>query len=181
MSSLTRNTLAQSVLAAVRGKTNGRMEEDRPEDMEDDASDEEAGADEDDTSAEGDQPEEEAEGDAPAEDEGEEGEGPKASASNKIRRAEQGRIKAILTHPRADANPGLAAELAFGEKFYSAKEAGALLNSSAGGSRLADRMKGKSPQLGSGDGAGKPSERQAVLAGIGNIIKAKHGRNQKDA
>ncbi len=181
MSNLTRNTLAQSVLAAVRGKTNGRMEEDRPEDLEGDPAEEEATTEEDDTSAEGDPPEEDPEGDKPKEGEEEEGEEPKASASTKIRRAEQSRIKSILTHPRADANPGLAAELAFGTKFYSAEEAGALLASSAGGSRLADKMQGRTPQLGSGGGAGKSSERQAVVAGVGNVIKAMHGRNQKDA
>ena len=181
MSSLTRNALAKSVLAAVRGKTNGRMEEDRPEDMDEDNPEEDASDPDDDTVAEDEHPDEDAEGEDQDEDAEDERDEPTASASRKVRRAEQGRIKAILTHPRADANPGLAAELAFGSKFYSAKAAGALLGSSAGGTRLADRMKGKSPQLGSGSGSARPSERQAVVSRVGGIIKAMHGRNKKDA
>lgn len=189
MSQLTRrNALAQSVLAAVRGMTNGRgMEEDRPEDVEDDAKpegEEEASDQETDPDAEIEQTEEQAEGegDEPKDDE-DDGE-PKASAkqAGKIRRAEQGRIQSILNHPKAASNPGLAAELAFGKKLYSAAEAGALLNSSAaGGSRLADRMQGRSPKLGSGSGGSEKTERQSVVAAVGNIVQAMHGRKKKEA
>ncbi|MQW73849.1 hypothetical protein GHK50_28330, partial [Sinorhizobium medicae] len=80
-------------------------------------------------------------------------------------------------------NPGLAAELAFGSRFYSAKEAGALLSSaSAGGSRLAGRMAGKSPTLGAGTpGGGKATEKQAVISTVRSTILARHGRNRKDS
>ncbi|MDX1127970.1 hypothetical protein GOL24_27455, partial [Sinorhizobium medicae] len=101
---------------------------------------------------------------------------------------EQGRIRSILMHPKAESNPGLAAELAFGSRFYSAKEAGALLSSaSAGGSRLAGRMAGKSPTLGAGTlgagtpGGGKATEKQAVISTVRSTILARHGRNRKDS
>ncbi|APO74262.1 hypothetical protein AM571_CH01427 [Rhizobium etli 8C-3] len=190
MSNLTRrNALAQSVLAAVRGKLNGRdTEEERPEDMEDDAKpegEEDADATDTDPDAEAEQGDEQAESDTeePKDDEGDTEE-PKASAKQTagIRRAEQGRIQSILNHPKAASNPGLAAELAFGKKFYSAEEAGALLDSSAaGGSRLADRMQGRSPQLGSGNSGGAQTERQSVVAAVGNVVQAMHGRKQKGA
>lgn len=179
MSSLTRGALARSVLAAVRGK----MEEDRPEEIEDDEKaagdehDEKAAADETDPDAEEEKPDQNAADDPPAEDE----EQPEGKSASAIRRAEQGRIHAILTHPKADANPGLAAELAFGSRFYSAKEAGSLLSSSAGGGRLADKMRGRVPALGAGNPGGAGSERQQLTASVGNIIKGLHGRNRKGA
>lgn len=179
MSSLTRGALARSVLAAVRGK----MEEDRPEEIEDDEKaaddehDETAADDETDPDAEEEKPDENAEDDPPAEDE-EQPEGRSASAT---RRAEQGRIHAILTHPKADANPGLAAELAFGKRLYSAKEAGALLSSSAANGGLAGKMKGRVPALGAGDAGGGSTPRQHLTASVGNIIKGLHGRNRKGA
>ncbi len=178
MSSLTRSTLARSVLAAVRGK----MEEDRPEDVEeeqasDGAPEEEASTDDVDPDAEEEKPDENAEDAPPAEDEDQ----PDGRSASAIRRAEQSRIHAILTHPKADANPGLAAELAFGSRFYSAKEAGALLSSSAGGGRLADRMRGRVPALGAGSPGGAQTERQQLTSSVGNIIKGLHGRNRKGA
>lgn len=179
MSSLTRGALARSVLAAVRGK----MEEDRPEEVEDDEQaagdepDETAASEETDPDAEEEKPDENAEDGVPGEDEDQ----PDGRSASAIRRAEQGRIHAILTHPKADANPGLAAELAFGKRFYSAREAGALLSSSAAGGRLADRMKGRVPALGAGDAGGSSSPRQQLTASVGNIIKGLHGRNRKGA
>jgi hypothetical protein len=183
MSSLTRrNTLAQSVLAAVRGKTNGSMEEERPEDLEADEDENQASTEEDDTAAadppadDETDPEKQDEDDDPADER-------QASGSDRIRRAEQKRIHAILTHPKAQANAGLANELAFGSKFYPAADAVALMESSGvAGGRLADRMQGRSPQLGSGGaGAGKPNERQAVVASVGKVIQAMHGRKQKES
>lgn len=181
MSSLTRGALARSVLAAVRGK----MEEDRPEEIEDDEKaahdehDETAATDETDPDAEEEKPDENAADDPPAEDEDKPDES--ARSASAIRRAEQGRIHAILTHPKADANPGLAAELAFGSRFYSAKEAGSLLSSSAGGGRLADKMRGRVPAIGAGNPGGAGTERQQLTASVGNIINGLHGRNRKGA
>lgn len=189
MSGLTRTTLAASVLAAVRGKAkSSRMEDEKPE-AEDQVVDDDQTTDED---AEGDKPDPEAEGDdkeptaeddatdPDAETEGDDGETKPSAAS--VRRAEQSRIKSILMHPMADANPALAAELAFGAKCYSAKDAGALLTSAAaGGGRLADRMQGRSPKLGSGSPAKPSTEKQTVLSNMGAAIKAMHGRNGKGA
>ncbi|WP_085032265.1 hypothetical protein [Ensifer aridi] len=180
MSNLTRSSaLTRSVLAAISGKKGSRLEDERPEDEEVIETEEEETSAEDTPSG----PESETgEDNTSAETEEEETGDGKTSASA-IRRAEQGRIKAILTHPKAESNPGLAAELAFGSRFYSANEAGALLNSaSAGGSRLADRMAGKSPTLGAGTpGGGKASEKQAVIATVRSTIQARHGRNRKDS
>ncbi|ATE84651.1 hypothetical protein phi2LM21_p34 [Sinorhizobium phage phi2LM21] len=184
MSNLTRTSaLTRSVLAAISGKKGSRLEEERPEDLEDE---ENAEGTEDETSAEDDvtDPEAEAEEeDTSAETDEDQADEGKTTSASAIRRAEQGRIHSILTHPKAESNPGLANELAFGSKFYSAKEASALLASAGGGgSHLGARMKGKTPKLGAGTpGGGKSSERQAVIAGIGNTIKAIHGRNRKGA
>ncbi|AEG04247.1 hypothetical protein [Sinorhizobium meliloti] len=183
MSNLTRSSaLTRSVLAAISGKKGSRLEDERPEEIEDD---EKAEGTEDDTSAEDDvsDTDDDTSGDdTSTEDEKEEADDGKTSASA-IRRAEQGRIRSILMHPKAESNPGLAAELAFGSRFYSAKEAGALLSSaSAGGSRLAGRMAGKSPTLGAGTpGGGKATEKQAVISTVRSTILARHGRNRKDS
>lgn len=191
MSSLTRSALAMSVLAAVRGKNKtGRLEGERPEDEKDekdvDAEEQDvspdAEGDDVDPDADADDQDPDADGDdvdPDADPEGDE-EKPSKEASARIRKAEQGRIHAILTHPKAQANHGLAMELAFGKTFYSANAAGSLLNSSAGGgSRLADRMSGKTPRLGSGTSASQPTERQSVVAGVQKTIQAMHGRKPK--
>ncbi|WP_322887083.1 hypothetical protein U8C36_27410 (plasmid) [Sinorhizobium medicae] len=183
MSNLTRSSaLTRSVLAAISGKKGSRLEDERPEEIEDD---EQVEGDEDDTSAEddGSDTDDDTSGDdTSTEGEKEEADDGKTSAST-VRRAEQGRIRSILMHPKAESNPGLAAELAFGSRFYSAKEAGALLSSaSAGGSRLAGRMAGKSPTLGAGTpGGGKATEKQAVISTVRSTILARHGRNRKDS
>ncbi|QND31692.1 hypothetical protein HB772_04815 [Sinorhizobium meliloti] len=183
MSNLTRSSaLTRSVLAAISGRKGSRLEDERPEETEDD---EKVEGTEDDTSAEDDvsDTDDDTSGDdTSAETDEEETDDGKTSASA-IRRAEQGRIRSILTHPKAEGNPGLAAELAFGSRFYSAKEAGALLSSaSAGGSRLAGRMAGKSPTLGAGTpGGGKATEKQAVISTVRSTILARHGRNRKDS
>ncbi len=179
MSNLTRSSaLTRSVLAAISGKKGSRLEDERPEEIEDDEK-VEGTEDEDGVSdTDGDTSDD----DTSAETEEEETDDGKASASA-VRRAEQGRIRSILMHPKAESNPGLAAELAFGSRFYSAKEAGALLSSaSAGGSRLAGRMAGKSPTLGAGSpGGGKATEKQAVISTVRSTILARHGRNRKDS
>jgi hypothetical protein len=190
MSTLTRkNTLAASVLAAVRGKMKTSRMEDDPEVAEDEIVDDDkekdpdADGEEKDPDAEGDEKDPDAEDDpndpdAEGEDKGDEG---KTTASS-VRNAERGRIKGILMHPMADASPALAAELAFGDRAYSVKDAGALLTSAAsGGTRLADRMNGRSPKLGSGTSVTPKTEKQSVLAGVGATIKAMHGRNGKGA
>ncbi|PND22869.1 hypothetical protein CN934_03425 [Ensifer sp. MMN_5] len=182
MSNLTRSSaLTRSVLAAISGKKGSRLEDERPEEIEED---EKVEGTEDDTSAEDDvsDTDDDTSGDDNTQDEKEETDDGKTSASA-IRRAEQGRIRSILMHPKAESNPGLAAELAFGSRFYSAKEAGALLSSaSAGGSRLAGRMAGKSPTLGAGTpGGGKATEKQAVIETVRSTIQARHGRNRKDS
>lgn len=188
MSTLTRRgSLTASVLAAVRGKPKAnRMEDDPAKDEEivddEQEKDPDAEGEEKDPDAEGEEKKPDAEDDpidpeASAEDESD-GDKPVASS---VRKAERGRIQSILTHPMADANPALAAELAFGDRGYSLKEAGALLTSAAsGGSRLADRMQGRSPKLGSGTST-PANEKQTVLANIGATIKAMHGRNRKGA
>ncbi|MHA4733276.1 hypothetical protein [Ensifer adhaerens] len=183
MSNLTRTSaLTRSVLAAISGKKGSRLEEERPEDLEEE---EAAEGTEDETSAEDDVTDPEAEADeedtAAETDEEQTDEG--KNSANAIRRAEQGRIRSILTHPKAESNPGLANELAFGSKFYTAKEAGALLSSAGGGgSSLGSRMAGKTPKLGAGTpGGGKTAERQAVIAGVSKTIQAIHGRNRKGA
>ncbi|MDX0519162.1 hypothetical protein GOD47_32925 [Sinorhizobium medicae] len=184
MSNLRRSSaLTRSVLAAISGKKGSRLEDERPEEIEDD---EKVEGTEDDTSAEddvsdtdGDTSDDDTSAEGEKEEEADDG---KTSAST-VRRAEQGRIRSILMHPKAEGNPGLAAELAFGSRFYSAKEAGALLSSaSAGGSRLAGRMAGKSPTLGAGTpGGGKATEKQAVISTVRSTILARHGRNRKDS
>ncbi|UXT47836.1 hypothetical protein FY136_00745 [Agrobacterium tumefaciens] len=195
MSSLTRNTLAQSVLNAVRGKQKAsRAEGEEPENPEEenDTSAEEqdispdAEEPDDDTSAETDETDPDAEGgDDDTEAEGDDGEEDKQmsrKASARIRKVEQSRIKSILTHPKAEANHGLAMELAFGKTFYSAETASALLNSSSGsGPSLSSRMAGKSPKLGSGGSGQQATGKQAVLASVGKTIQALHGRNKKEA
>lgn len=194
MSSLTRASLAASVLAAVRGRKANASDDERPEDLEDEdtnADDEQdvspdANADDDepDADAEDNDPDAEDDDADPDADPDAEEEKPSKEASARIRKAEQKRIHTILTHPKAQANHGLAMELAFGKTFYSADAATKLLNSSAGGGgRLADRMAGggNKPRLGSGGPASQPTERQAVVAGVHKTIQAMHGRKPKGA
>ncbi|MDS1135573.1 hypothetical protein [Nitratireductor indicus] len=176
------STLTASVLAAVRGRKKGsRLENEPEENLEEDEVETGAEEDEDQPAAESEEEDTSAEDDERPEDAEEEEDQPQASSA-RVRRAEQGRIRAILTHPKADANPGLAAELAFGERFYSAREAGALLeHSSAGTGSLAGRMKGRSPKIGSGSAAGAGNERQALVANVKRTIQSMHGRKPDNA
>ncbi|KQY20781.1 hypothetical protein [Rhizobium sp. Root483D2] len=187
MSSLTRTTtLAASVLAAVRGKKNGnRLEDERPEETdaveEEDQTDPEAEGDDTEPDAETEETDPDAEDDATDPEASAEDEADPKKAAASARRAEQGRIKSILTHPMADANPALAAELAFGTKAYSSKVAGVLMTSAAAGgrSRLGDRMQGRSPKLGYSAPVTPKTERQSVLASAAATIQAIHGRKSR--
>ncbi|EKF17071.1 hypothetical protein [Nitratireductor pacificus] len=175
------STLTASVLAAVRGRKKGsRLESEPEENLDEEVVETGAEDDEEQPAAESEEEDTSAENDERPEDAEDEEKQPQASTA-RVRRAEQGRIRSILTHPKADANPGLAAELAFGERFYSAKEAGALLeHSSAGTGSLAGRMKGRSPKIGSGSAAGAGNERQALVAGVQEVIQSMHGRKPKN-
>ncbi|WP_274426755.1 hypothetical protein [Chelativorans sp. YIM 93263] len=182
------STLTASVLAAVRGrKKASRLEDDRdlPEEIEEEEKDAEGEKDETTAEEEDRDPDAEADDDEPtAEDDGvdpdaDDEENQKQAGSAQVRRAEQTRIRSILMHPKADANPGLAAELAFGKRFYSAKEAGALLvHAGGGGGRLANRMKDKSPKIGSGPApAASPKDRPSrIQAAAQQMIAAKKKR-----
>ncbi|WP_265518961.1 hypothetical protein [Nitratireductor luteus] len=182
------STLTQSVLAAVRGRRKGsRLEDDRtiPEEMEEEekeAEEEEKDPDVEEEDRDPDAEDEEEKDEADLDDEekdpdAEEEEEGKQAGSAKVRRAEQSRIRSILTHPKADANPGLASELAFGKRFYSAKAAGALLDHSGGSvGRLAGRMKGKSPRIGSEPHGSPATERQTLVSNVRQTIQALHGR-----
>jgi len=194
MSSLTRASLAASVLAAVRGRKANASDDEQPEGLEDEehnADDEQdvspdanESDDEPDADAEDNEPDAEDDDADPDADPDAEEEKPSKEASARIRKAEQRRIHTILTHPKAQANHGLAMERAFGKTFYSADAASKLLNSSAGGGgRLADRMNGggNKPRLGSGGSASQPTERQAVVTGVQKTIQAMHGRKPKGA
>ncbi|WP_176086942.1 hypothetical protein [Martelella sp. HB161492] len=174
MSQITRGFTA-NVLAAVRGQN--RMEDDPgnadpekdspPEGMEDDPGAPDDPKNTDDPSAEG-------EGEGNPDDEPDGDEGSQMSA----RTAERKRIQAILMHPKAEANAGLAAHLAFSTS-HSFAEASAILNASAAtsnGNRLAGRMAGKTPKLGAGGAPSAASEKQSLLAAVGSAMKARHGR-----
>lgn len=175
------STLTASVLAAVRGrKKDSRLEDDRvpPEELEDEE-ETSAAADGEETSAEAEEEETEAEGDEEETSAEEDEEGDQMSADTRVRRAEQARIRGILTHPGAAGNPGLAAELAFGKRLYSAKEAGALLSSSApSGGRLGSRMKGNSPKIGTGQAPAASGKDQPgrIMAAAAQIIETKRKR-----
>ncbi len=186
MSTVLRSALGASVLAAVRARKNAkRMSEDetaeKPEDMDDDheAEGDDPAAEVDEPHAEGDDLDPDGDdhdaedGDSSAEDQELEGED-KAKAA-RIRRAEQKRIQAILTHPRAEANPGLAAELAFGGRHYGRKEAVALLAAGGAVGKLASRMAGKSPRIGASAPASPGGERRALVESVRANIQARHG------
>lgn len=148
-------SLASAIRAAVGGRVNSpRLEEQKPEDLEEENKPEEVEGDDpapaDDTDDE--EKPEEIEGDdtAPA-DEKKDGEFAKG------RKAERSRMAAILGSSKADANPTLAAHLAFNTGM-SAKQAVATLSASAsapGAPGLAGRMQGRVPAL--GNGGNKPS------------------------
>ena len=176
------SSLTASVLAAVRGrKKASRIEEDPERDApEEEIEEKDAEGEEDETSAEDEDDDKAAEGEEEETEASEDDDEPKAKTAHATaRRAEQARIQAILTHPKADANPGLAAQLAFGKRFYSAGEAGALLASSAAGTgRLANRMAGKSPAIGAGPAPNADTKSQSgrIFAAASQMIAAKRAK-----
>lgn len=157
-------SLSRAIRAAVTGRSlKSRLEEDKPEELEDDERPEEAEGDENnDPAAEGDEDTKpEADEDEPVADE-EKDEGEFARG----RRAERKRMSAILSCEQADGNPSLAAHLAFSTNM-SAKNAIATLKASgpAASSKasLSSRMSGRVPALGSGGGAAQPKTADAKL------------------
>ncbi|WP_439273553.1 hypothetical protein [Pseudochrobactrum sp. HB0163] len=146
-------SLARAIRAAVAGRnTRKRLEEDKPEEMEDDLMPDEA---EDDPEAETDEEfdpaaeedETDASEDDPVANEDEEKSGDYARG----RKAERKRMSAILGSSKADHNPSLAAHLAFNTNM-SARQAIATLSASGApaGTGLGRRMQGRVPALGNG-------------------------------
>ena len=160
-------SLMSAIRRVARGKGRGRVEDDKPEDLEDE--DKDTGAEEDrtdpdaeeddvenhaeddekDPDAEDDETDPDAEDDedaADAEDKDEERSAKKMSASARAaylkgRKAERGRISRILGSKAAADNPALAAHLAFATGDSSSKALSALKAAGASGSgRLAGRM-----------------------------------------
>lgn len=176
MSNVTRG-LTASVLAAMRGgQANAHMEDD----PEKDNPAEELETETTDPDAEGEETDPDAEGEGAPGDDPEDEDKQDTSANRSARAAERSRIQAILTHPKAEANADLASHLAF-KTAYSTKEAMAILDASSpsastGGNRLAGRMAGKTPKLGAGGAPSAQSEKQSLLAAVGGVINARHGR-----
>ena len=178
MSNVTRG-LTASVLAAMRGgQANTHMEDDREKDN----PAEELETETTDPDAEGEAIDPDAEGEGAPGDDPEDADKKDTSANRSARAAERSRIQAILTHPKAEANADLTSHLAF-KTSYSAQEAMAILDASSpsasastGGNRLAGRMAGKTPRLGAGGAPSAQSEKQSLLAAVGGVINARHGR-----
>lgn len=153
-------SLASAIRAAVGGRnTRKRLEEDKPEDLEDDLKPDEAEDDPENPDAETD-PDPEADEDDPVANDDEEKSGDYARG----RKAERSRMSAILGSAKAEQNPSLAAHLAF-KTNMSVKQAVATLAAS-GSSRaapsLSGRMQGRVPALGNGGAvpkAGSADER----------------------
>lgn len=158
-------SLTRAIRAAVGGgrSLKSRLEEDKPEDLEDDERPDEAEDDENkDPAADGDEDTKpEADEDEPvAEEDKDEGEFARG------RRAERQRMSSILGCAQADGNPSLAAHLAFSTNM-SAKNAIATLKASgpaaSSAPSLSSRMNGRVPALGSGGGAAQPKTADAKL------------------
>lgn len=93
------------------------------------------------------------------------------------RRAERARIAAILTAPGAEANPGLAAHLAFKTDDPAPKAVAALAASSPAGGRLAGRMAAANqPKLGSSASPSAAGDRASrIAAAAGSMINRRRG------
>lgn len=156
------------------------------------------------TRAEGDQPEENMEDDVPVTDdeenmeddipvtddeenaEGDEDE-PKAASWRKGkaagRKAERSRMAAILGNPAADANPGLAAHLAFATDMKATDAVAALkAGGTAAGGKLAGKMAGANqPRLGgsSAPAGGPQSQPERIAAHAAAIIEAKRAKRSR--
>ena len=154
-------SLSRAIRAAVTGRSlKSRLEEDKPEELEDDERPEEAEDEPQPEEAE-DEPKPEADEDEPVADEyKDEGEFARG------RRAERKRMSAILSCEQADGNPSLAAHLAFSTNM-SAKNAIATLKASgpaaSAKASLSSRMNGRVPALGSGGVATQPKTADAKL------------------
>lgn len=161
-------SLASAIRAAVGGRVNrSRLEEEKSEDLEEETKPEEAEGDESIPVEDEDKPEE-AEGDEEnPDDEKKDGEFAKG------RKAERSRMAAILGSSKADANPTLAAHLAFNTGM-SVKQAVATLSASAPsqGSGLASRMQGRVPALGNG------GKTPSALTGDAALIAHAKARNE---
>lgn len=178
-------SLAAAIRLAVGGrKGRARLEDEHPEDIEDE--DKPEGEDEkpedleeeDKPEGEDEKPEDLEDEDKP---EGEDDDEDKMSASERKafargRRAERRRMAAILGSASAEANPGLAAHLAFQSAMgvRGALSALAASGKSAAGGLAARMAASHQPRLGS-DGGGK-SARSATVEGVRNAVLKIHGR-----
>ena len=143
-------SLASAIRAAVGGRAKKpRLEDERPEDLEDENKPEDAETEEEESAEEHEDENPEAdEADLDVEDD-------KDDNSNyaRGRKAERRRMSAILGSAKAEANPKLAAHLAFNTSM-SARQAVATLSAAGGGAEnrpsLAQRMQGRVPLVGNG-------------------------------
>jgi hypothetical protein len=189
-------SLMSAIRAATRGTGRNRLSEEEDDDvMQDDEQEARANEDEDPAAEEDDDTSAEEEDETSAEDDeddpsAEDDETDEKSMSAHDRRliaAEQKRIATILTHPGAETFPKLAAKLAFSaDHRMPAKKACALLSldsqskGKGGKGRLGERMQGKSPKIGAGNGGRQPNDRQLLIAGVRNTISAMHGRKSQE-
>lgn len=182
-------SLAQMIRAHMGGRAaKPRLESGEPdEEVEDNPPEEGAEGDDPEADAEGEEPKAEGEEDEP-EAEGEEDEPEQMSAADRKifaagRTAERNRIAGILGTDEADANPGLAAHLAFATTM-SAKDAGASLKAAGGKpaarGTLGQRMeRAPNPQVGGmgGKAAAKDQPSRIHAASMAAIeAKRKRGR-----
>lgn len=165
-------SMSAIIRAVAGGPQKTRAEGDKPEDtMEDDTAPEEVAEDMAPEEETEDMPAEEYAEDMDSEEDAEDDEEQPMAAANaalaaKARKAERARIGAIMGDPAADANPKLAAHLAF-QTGMSTKAALAALKAGGetpAGGTLARRMAGASqPRLG-GAASAKPADPQARRA-----------------
>jgi hypothetical protein len=177
-------SMSSIIRAVAGGPKNTRAEGETPE--EDDA--DEFPPSDDTENAEDSTPKEDetAEDDAPTEEDAEEGdeEEPKASAAAFAagRKAERKRIGAIMGNPAADANPQLAAHLAFATSMRSDAAVAALKASGTVGGKLAGKMAGSAqPRLGGSaqGGSGAASQPERIAAHAAAIIESKRARSSR--
>nr|WP_278375024.1 hypothetical protein [Brucella anthropi] len=152
-------SLARAIRAAVGGgrSMKSRLEEEKPEDLEDEPRPEDEAEDKDETD-----PQAEDDEDKPAdadEDEPVSEDDKDQSEFARGRRAERKRMSAILGSSHAEANPSLAAHLAFSTGMSAKTAIGTLKASGASGSgkpSLSSRMNGRVPALGNGGSKSAP-------------------------
>lgn len=87
-----------------------------------------------------------------------------ADAEDKIRADERQRIKSILTHENASANPDLAAGMAWGDTICGEDQAGKMLANAGGRSGLDAAMRNKSPKVGANTVVAEPENRLLAAA-----------------